>query len=196
MKNGLRLFLIIVLITVVGCSKNDDTEPMAECSSNIPFLQEGKYFTYDVVQFGSASGTLKMAIGGCNGSGFLVTRETRDMSGNIVSSSSGTDLWKQDGEFLLADSNNNGDYFSKLYKKNTVLGDTWQITRPTDGAVIKHEVIDIDSLITVPAGSFHCKVFKYTNSATINDSHIFWNDQVGQIKEDAGFFTISLKATN
>jgi hypothetical protein len=141
----------------VGCSGDGDEASGDNCISDIPFVQPGKSFTVNVTQFGMEAGTISFAIGECNGSGFMVSRKTYNPSGSLTNSA--TDLWKQKGEFLLTDSNNNGDYFSKIYKKGAVLGDTWQVARPTDGAVISHEVIDIDSLITVPAGTFHCKVF-------------------------------------
>lgn len=193
-------FLIAILASflAVGCSNDDDSNdnPADSCQSNIPFMQTGKSFTYKTTQFGFDAGTMKFSIGNCNGSGFLVSREVRDASNVLVASSSGTDLWKQEGDYILTDSNNNGDYFAKIYKKNATLNDTWQYNRPSDGAVINYTVVDLDSLITVPVGQFHCKVFKYTNSSTINDSYIFWDDQIGQIKEDAGFFQIELKAYN
>jgi hypothetical protein len=199
MKKYSKILLsILTTIFVLSCSKSDSpaTEnPTASCASTIPFLQTGKVFNYNIIQFGAAAGTIKFSIGACNGTGFLVNRETKDVSGNVVASGSATDLWKQDGDFILTDSNNNGDYFAKIYKKNAALNDTWQYTK-TDGAVVTHKVIDVDSLITVPAGQFHCKVFKYTNSGTINDSYIFWDDQVGQIQENAGFFKTVLKSLN
>jgi hypothetical protein len=194
MKKITKLIAALTLLIGVGCSGDGDEASGDNCISDIPFVQPGKSFTVNVTQFGMEAGTISFAIGECNGSGFLVSRKIYNPSGDLTNSA--TDLWKQKGEFLLTDSNNNGDYFSKIYKKGAVLGDTWQVTRPSDGAVITHEVIDMDSLITVPAGTFHCKVFKYTNSKTINDSHIFWHDEIGQIKEDAGFMTTELKTYN
>ena len=185
---------IIAILTMVSCN-NDDSSSNSSCNSTIPFLQEGKILEYNIYQFGIHTGTLKYEIGSCNGDGFIVNRNSYQTNGTIYSS--GTDLWKQDGDFLVTDSNNNGDYFSKIYKKGAQLGDSWTFTRPTDDAVITHEVVDMDSIITVPAGTFHCKVFKYTNTANINDSHIFWDDQIGNIMEDAdGFFKIELKSHN
>ena len=198
MKKIRPIYLAIIAVFLISCSKDDNDDDAvltASCVSNIPFLQPGKFFEYDTYQFGNATGTLKFTIGECNGSGFLVTRQAFNQGGSVYTS--GIDLWKQDGELLLTDSNNNGDYFAKIYKKNAVLGETWQFTRPTDNAIIKHEVVDMDSIITVPAGTFHCKVFKYTNSETINDSYIFWNDEVGNIMEDAdGFIRLELKSHN
>lgn len=188
------LVAFLYFFLIVSCSNDDDSNDIAagSCESNIPFIQTGKSFTYKMTQFGFDAGTLKFSIGSCNDKGFIVTREARDLSNGLVASLSGTDLWKQEGDFLLTDSNNNEDYFAKIYKKNATLNATWQYARPTDGAIINHTVIDLDSLITVPAGKFRCKVFKYTNTSTINDSYIFWDDQLGQIKEDAGFFQIEL----
>ncbi len=99
------------------------------------------------------------------------------------------------GIYFKIDSNNNNDYFAKIYKKNATLGESWNVTRP-DGSIVTHEVVDIDSLVTVPAGSFHCKVFKYTTTTAVNESFVFWNDEVGNIMEDAGFFKLELKTHN
>ncbi|MGX7667067.1 hypothetical protein [Flavobacterium pedocola] len=185
---------VLMAFVMASCSSDDSTSDASQsCTSTIPFLQTGKVLNYNMTQFGFPSGTMKLTFGDCNGSGFLVNRKILNTAGDQISAS--TDLMKQDGDFLLVDSSNNGDYFSKTYKKNATLGQTWQYTRP-DNSVVTHEVVDIDSLITVPAGTFHCKVFKYTTTSAINESHIFWHDEIGNIKEDGGFFTMELSSYN
>lgn len=198
MKSISKLFLLALLVVFSGCSNDDD--PVApiipaanNCTSSISFFQTGKTLTYKVSQFGTEAGTMKWTIGTCNGSGFLVTRETFNTGGTLTAS--GIDLWKQNGDFLLADSNNNGDYFSKIYKKNAVVGDSWQVTRP-DQTIVNHEVVATNVSVTVPAGTFNCTEYLYTTSSTINESHIFWNDEVGEIKEDAGFMVLELQSHN
>lgn len=189
--NSVVLFLSLIVLGT-SCSKSDTAAP-GSCDSSIPFLETGKTFTYKSTQFGFDAGTIKFTVGACNGTGFLVSRQQFSATG--VEQTSATDLWKQDGDFLLSDSSFNGDYFSKIYKKNAVLGETWEVTRP-DGSIVTHEVVDIDSLVTVPAGEFHCKVFKYSTTSAINESHIFWVDEIGQIKEDAGFIVNELQSYN
>lgn len=191
-KKIFALGLAMVAI-LSSCSSDDSSDSTQSCDSSIPFLQTGKEVNFDLTQFGFESGTMKLTFGNCNGSGFLVNRLVLDPSGAQVSSS--TDLMKQEGDFLLVDSSNNGDYFSKGYKKNMALGEIWQYTRP-DNSVVTHEVIDLDSLITVPAGEFHCKVVKYTTTSAINESFVFWHDEIGNIKEDAGFFSMELRSYN
>lgn len=197
-KISITLFLCALFSVSCSSDSSNDSNPAAgDCTSTIPFLATGKSFTYKTTQFGFETGTLKYTVGACNGNGFLASRQVYDTNGVLSAANSGTDLWKQDGDFLATDSNNNGDYFAKIYKRNATLGETWVYTRPTDGAIITHQLVDLDSLITVPLGSYHCKVIKYTNSATINESHIFWVDDLGQIKEDAdGFFVLELTALN
>jgi hypothetical protein len=183
-----------MMISLIGCSGDDDSSSASSsCDSTIPFFQTGKTFTYSVNQFGFDAGTLKLTYGTCNGSGYLVTRETFDTAGSLVLSA--TDLHKQEGDFLLSDSNNNNDYFAKIYKKNAALGDVWTVTRP-DNSVVTHEVIAVDELVTVPAGTFTCKVFRFTTTSTVNESLVYWNDEVGNIKEDAGFLTLELLSYN
>ena len=196
MIKNLGVFSFVMLLALTSCS-SDDATPTTEttsenCVSDIGFFQPAKTRLYNVKQFGFEAGTMRLTVGDCNGNGYTVARVTTDLAG---ASQTATDLWKQDGDFLLSDAGNDGDYFSKLYKKNAQLNETWSVTRP-NGSVVTHKVIDMDSLISVPAGSFHCKVYKYNTSTAINDSYIFWNDEVGQIKEDAGFLSIELKSYN
>jgi major membrane immunogen (membrane-anchored lipoprotein) len=193
MKLISKMLLAFVLVGLTACSSDDDSSS-SSCSSNIPFVQTGKSFTYSISQFGFNGGTLKFTYGDCNGNGFLVTRETFDISGGLVQTA--TDLHKQDGDFLVTDSNNNGDYFAKIYKKNAVVGDIWSVTRP-DGSIVTHEVVSVNEQVTVPAGTFTCKVFKYTTTTTVNESLVYWNDEVGNIKEDAdGFLLLELLSYN
>ncbi|WP_303315216.1 hypothetical protein Q4Q34_15980 [Flavivirga abyssicola] len=188
-KNITVIFLISFL--TFSCS-SDDNDPMdnQNCNTDFPFLKEGQVMVYDASGFFLDATKITFTTKSCNGSGFLVDRTVLTATTNeeIVS----TDLWKQDGDFLLTDSNNNQDYFSKIYKKGAVLGDKWTHTALA-GKVVTHEVIAVDSLITVPAGTFSCTVYKYSTSTTINESFVCWNDDIGNIKEDGdGFFTLEL----
>lgn len=193
MKTFSKLFFACMLTVLTACGGDDDSSATSSCVSTIPFFQTGKTFTYSATQFGFDAGTIRFTYGNCNGSGFLVTRETFDTSGNLTLTA--TDLHKQEGDFLLSDSNNNNDYFAKIYKKNAVLGETWSVTRP-DESIVTHEVIAVDEVVTVPAGTFTCKVFRYTTTTTVNESLVYWNDEIGNIKEDAGFLTLELLSNN
>ncbi|WP_163444761.1 hypothetical protein [Flavobacterium columnare] len=194
LKRKLSLFYICLFL--VSCSKENNIgvapdSSNGNCESSIPFLKTGKELVFDFFQFGINSGTMKMTFGNCNGEGFLVTRGFYDTFGKLHRSS--VDLMKQEGDFLLIDSNNDKDYFSKNYKKNAKLNEEWKYTR-SDKAVVTHKVIDLDSMITVPAGTFHCKVFKFSTTTAINDSYVFWNDDIGNVYEDTGFFKMELKS--
>lgn len=178
------LLSVFVLLIITSCSSNDDTSdspPQGFCDTTIPFLVEGRIMNYTFNTSSSAS----IAIGSCSGNGFQVTRTTP--LGN------GIDIWRQNGEFLEVDSNGDEDYYAKTYKLNASLGETWTHTQ-SDGDVVTHTVISVDSTITVPAGTFTCKVFSYQNSGTINTSYTFWDDEIGQIKEDAGFVVLELES--
>lgn len=194
MKKISTFLVVLSFATLISCGGDDDSTSSSNCSTSIPFVQTGKSFTYSFAQFGFNVGTIKFTYGNCNGDGFLVTRETFNPEGSLLQTA--TDLHKQEGDFLLSDSNNNDDYFAKIYKKNAQLGDTWSVTRP-DGSIVTHEVISVNEVVTVPAGTFTCKVFKYSTTTTINDSYVYWNDEVGNIKEDAdGFFLLELLSYN
>lgn len=192
MKKITKIVCAMAVVAMASCS-SDSSSSGDNCTSDIPFLQTGKTLNYKLSQFGYDAGTLRFTVGDCAGSGFLVSRQAYDVNGTAAAPV--TDLWKQEGDFLLTDSNNNGDYFAKVYKKNATLGQTWSVTRP-DGSIVTNEVVDIDSLVTVPAGSFHCIVYKYSTTSTINDSYVFWKDDVGNVMEDSGFFLLELMSYN
>ncbi len=174
------LFPLLALALIFSCSSEDDSNDSGNsCDSTIPFLQKGMTYNYAI----NGSNNSVIAIGDCSENGFEVTRTSP--IGN------GVDIWRQNGEFLEVDSNGNIDYWAKTYKLNASLGDSWTHTQP-DGDIVTHTVISVDSTITVPAGTFTCKVFSYENTGTINTSYTFWDDTIGQIKEDAGFFVIEL----
>ncbi len=182
------IILLSAIVLTVSCSSddssnnNDDIIPQNLCQPTIPFLMEGRTLNYVVA--GSSGSSL--TIGACDPEqGFLVSR--------IAPFGNGTDLWRQNGDFLEVDSNNNGDYFSKNFKLNATVGETWTYTQPS-GDVITREVISVDSTITVPAGTFTCTVISYQDSGTINTTYVFWDEQIGEIKEDAGFFTLELES--
>lgn len=181
MKN--LLLSVFALLLITSCSSDDDTTnpPQGFCDTTIPFLAESRVMNYT---FNMSSQAI-IAIGGCSDNGFQITRTTP--LGN------GTDIWRQNGEFLEVDSNGNEDYYAKIYKLNASLGESWTHTQ-SDGDIVTHTVISVDSTITVPAGTFTCKVFSYENSGTINTSYVFWDDEVGQIKEDAGFVVLELES--
>ncbi|OWP85161.1 MULTISPECIES: hypothetical protein [Flavobacterium] len=190
-----KLSFLCACLILVSCNKEDSKDVMSDtkgsCESSIPFLKTGKEVVFDLFTFGKKSGTMKMTFGSCNGEGFLVTRNFYNDLGELVRSS--VDLMKQEGDFLLVDSDNNKDYFAKSYKKNVQLNEEWKHVR-ADKAVVTHKVIDLDSVIKVPAGTFHCKVFKFSTTTAINDSYIFWNDDIGNVYEDTGFFKMELKS--
>ena len=176
------LFPLFALALLCSCSSDDDSSgSQSFCDTTIPFLQEGRIMNYSI----NGTNSSVISIGSCSGNGFQVSRTSP--IGN------GTDIWRQNGEFLEVDSNSNEDYYAKTYKLNASLGETWTHTQP-DGDIVTHTVISVDSTITVGAGTFTCKVFSYQNSGTINTTHVFWDDAIGQIKEDAGFFIVELES--
>jgi len=197
MKIPYKMAFAVLALAALGCSSSDDSpsnnNSQGSCDTDIPFFQTGKYEKYKVTQFGFDAGTMKLTFGECNGHGLISTMEFRDGSNNITQTITNR-MW-QDGQFLVTDPNNDGTPYFKLYKKNAALNDSWTET-DEDDAIITHTVVDMDSLITVPAGSFHCKVYHYTKSDIVNDSYIFWNDEHGQIMEDAGFFKMELMDQN
>jgi hypothetical protein len=194
MKNLYKFALATLAFGALSCSSDDGGgSQTGSCESDIPWFQTGKFEKFKMTQFGFDAGTMKLSFGECNGDGLESIMEFRDNAGTLTQTIPNT-FW-QDGQFVVGDANNDGIDFHKIYKKNAQLNDTWTET-DEDGAVIVHTVVDMDSLITVPAGSFHCKVYLRTKSDIINTSHIFWNDEEGQIMEDAEFFKIELMENN
>lgn len=181
----------MIAITIFNCSSDDSSnDDPKNCSSDISFLVEGRVMQYKITSLGFETGEATLTFTGCNSDGFLVERSILAYSTNETTTA--TDLWKEDGDFLVTDANYDNDYFAKIYKKNAQLGDIWTHAR-ADGSLVTHEVIAVDSSITVPAGTFNCKVFKYSTETTINETFVSWNEDVGNIKEDGGgFFNLEL----
>ncbi|WP_203257057.1 hypothetical protein [Hyunsoonleella ulvae] len=180
--------LVILLFFFVSCSTEEvDNNTLACNPGNIDFLQEGNSWSYQTFVFGFESATISLNVRGCNGNGFLVDRTISDPSTNENTTS--TDLWREGDDFLLVDANGNTN--AKIYKRNAQMGETWMHDQ-ADGGIATHEVVSLDSTITVPAGTFKCVVYKYTATDIVNDSYVFWNDEVGNVKEDAGFFVLEL----
>lgn len=190
MKNFYKASLVLLAFGAFSCSSDDgDGNNAGNCDSNIPFFQTGKYQKYNVTQFGMLAGTMKLTFGDCAGDGLSTVMEFRNTA-NVVTQTVPNKFW-QDGVFLTGDANNDGVDFHKIYKKDAQLNDTWTET-DDDGAIITHTVVDMDSVVTVPAGTFHCKVYKRVKSDIINTSHLFWHDEIGQIMEDAEFVKLEL----
>ncbi len=185
------LFLFSILLFVNCSSSDDDNDSQSgECNTDIIFLEEGNTWNYKMSSFGIEYASATLTVGQCNGEGFLIDRTISSIDG--TGSQTSLDLWKQEGDFIYADANNDNDYFAKTYKKNATLGETWTHTKP-DGTIVTHEVIAVDSTIVVPAGSFVCNVFKYSSDSAINETFVSWNEDIGNIKEDGdGWITIEL----
>mgnify|MGYP000314676212 CR=1 FL=1 len=183
------LILFAAFLVLFSCSTDDSDNSNAPqssfCDTTFPFIKEGRTLTYNFGTFGTqtAFGTIK--IGSCiNEEGFEVERD--------IPLGTGIDIWRQNGEFLEIDSNGDGDYWVKAYKKNPTLGETWEFPQP-DGDIVTYKVISVDSTITVPAGTYTCKVLSYTNTGIINTTYIFWDDEIGQVKA-TGFGAYELES--
>ena len=185
----LRIFAITILLLAFNCSSSDDNNenPNATCEFDIPFVVEGYLWTSNVTQFGFDGGQITNELIGCGDNGMQV--RLTSPTGNITSN------WKQEGGYLWTDANDAVDGFNRFYKIDAEVGDTFSYTR-NSGAVYTTEVIAIDSMITVPAGTFPCDVYKRTSTSIINEIFTFWNHDVGQIKSDSGLTVFELASYN
>lgn len=187
-----QTLLLVLTIVFFNCSTDNEDDNASNCNnSDIEFLKEGNNWSYNIKYFGFDNGEVTLTVTSCNGEDYTIDRITSNSS--LTDLLTGTDSWEETNDFILADAGGNED--AKIYKKNAQLGDIWMHTQ-ADGGVATHEVINTDSIITVPAGTFSCKVYKYTATDIVNESFVFWNDEIGQIKEDAGFFSLELSDYN
>ncbi|WP_396155419.1 hypothetical protein [Flavobacterium sp.] len=195
MKFFLKGVLLASAFLLFSCSSSDDGGSNGDCDSDITFLQTGKTLKYSISQFGFPAGGMKLEFGGCNGNGvFSVTRRFFDV--NNAQTSSQVDKIKINGAYMEIDVANTTEVFwERLFKKNAQLNDVWSDTR-ADGTVYTREIIDMDSIVTVPAGTFNCKVYKQTSSTAIGENYIFWNDEVGEIMEESLLLTLKLTEYN
>ncbi len=194
MKSIFKVLAVLPAFFLFSCSSDSDSSESATCESDIEFFQTGKTVTYALTQFGFNAGTMRLDFGACNGNGvYSMLRTFSDPSG--AETSSQTDKIRINGDFLEIDVANSEAFYERLYKKNAQLGDSWDDEK-ADGTIYHHEVYDMDSIVTVPAGTFHCIVYKGTTSTTINDRYLFWNDEFGQIMEDSGIWTMKMVSHN
>ncbi|GGC77307.1 hypothetical protein GCM10011508_00920 [Flavobacterium lutivivi] len=193
MKLFNKTLFIIPALFLFSCS-SDSSSSSGNCDSDINFMQTGKILNYSLEQFGFVAGAMKLEFGACDGTGvYSLSRKYFDTSG--AETGSQVDKIKIEGDYMKIDVSNSETFYERLYKKNAQLGDTWEDTK-ADGTIYTREVIDVDSLITVPAGSFHCKVYKQTSSNSIGENYIFWNDEYGEIMEESLFLTLKLSSHN
>lgn len=173
--------LLLLAMIAAGCGPESSGNDF--CNTDIPFLMEGKVWHYQTT--GSTNGSASLTVGACNGDGYVVT--------GTMNGTDYTDLYREKNGYLEVDSDYDSDYFSKNYKLNAQLGDSWTHVM-SDGTIVTHEVISVDSIITVPAGTFTTKVFKYYTTSALNSSYTFWDDEIGEIKENRGSLIIELES--
>jgi len=183
-----KILLLVLTMALFNCSKDENDDNSSICNdSEIAFLKEGNTWSYNIKSLGFDNGELTLTIKNCNGEDYSIDRIAKNSSFDELLT--GSDLWEETSDFIVA--NTVGNENAKIYKKNAKLGDTWMYTQK-DGGVVTYEVIKMDSIITVPAGTFSCKVYKYNATDIINELFVFWNDEIGQIKENAGFVSLEL----
>lgn len=193
MKKLKGLFLFGLATLSVACSNDNDSPANAfSCESDIPFVQTGRSFDLELFQLGTVTQRFNITVGQCDGNGFDVQRTTRNGAGAIINS--------QQSKIRL----NNGyvegvtpgtDVTQRIFKKNAAVGDVWEDIG-VSGGTIRQEVIDLDSIVTVPAGTFSCVVTKYDDESQFGTSYMFYNAQVGQVLQDAGFYELRLTDHN
>jgi len=190
----IKILIAFLSIFVINCSKpNSETDTPTPIKSSFPFLNINKYSNYKAIQLGSIVGSLKVTIGNYEENGFLITKTKYDPNGKEIST--GYDLWKEENGYIKSYNNKSSSDVSRIYKLNPILNESWQDIN-INGQIVTHRVVDIDSLILVPAGSFHCQVIKYELSSGVNESYSFWNDEFGKIQEDIDFIRIKLDSHN
>jgi len=190
----IKTLIACTSIFLINCSKpNPETDIQIPIKSSFPFLNINKYSKYKAIQLGSIVGSLKVTVGNYEENGFLITSTKYDPNGKTIATD--YDLWKEENGFIKLYNTKSSSDVSRIYKLNPILNESWQDINIT-GQIVTHRVVDIDSLIVVPAGSFHCKVIKYELSSGVNESYSFWNDEFGKIQEDLGFIRIKLDSHN
>jgi hypothetical protein len=190
----IKILIAFISIFFINCSKpSPETIAPTTINSSFPFLNINKYSNFKAIQLGSIVGSLKVTVGNYEENGFLVTETKYDPNG--VEISTDYDLWKEENGYIKLYNHKSTLDVSRIYKLNPILNESWQDIN-SNGETVTHRVVDIDSLITVPAGSFHCKVIKFELSSGVNESYTFWNDEYGKIQEDIGYIRIKLDSHN
>lgn len=165
------LWLLPVAVILFSCSNNDNvTAP--------DWLKTGNRWEYAMSGL-VGQDTMVQEITGQNGNEY-------DVTFTFASGNSYNGIFKLVPDFVeqknLTQNATTLDFF-KRYKLNPQLGDTWSFTAK-DGGTVTYKITDLDSTITVPAGTFSCVVYAYQKNGSF-PSFIFWNADYGQIKESS-----------
>ncbi|AWA28851.1 hypothetical protein HYN48_01395 [Flavobacterium magnum] len=188
-----RIYMLVVFgltALAMGCSSDADHGGVS-CNSDIPFLQAGNVALYKYIFQGRQRGDVRITYGPCDGQGFLVKTEEyfEDLGGFMESTGY---YFHQEGDFLLSDANDGlAGTFWREYKKNAVAGDHWE--EDLGGVSKIYEVLDVNSSLTVPAGTFLCTVIKsYNGNSPENYAIIHWNDEVGIVRSYTNYIDLNL----
>lgn len=190
----IKIVVIFVSIFIISCSNPEsEANDSTTTKSSFLFLKNNKFSNYKAIQLNNFVGSLEVNISNYDQNSFLITKTKYDQNSKEISTT--YDLWKEENGYIKLFNNKSSLDVTRIYKLNSKLNESWQDVN-LSGQIVTHRIVDIDSLIVVPAGSFHCKVIKYELSSGVNESYAFWNDNYGLIQEDIDFIRIKLESHN
>ena len=181
-----KLFAFFALAMIIGCTDNDNSNEEIDCpTTDFPFVKDGNYWEYDMTIFGTKT-DLSMSLNGCSSRGFNLEMYSYDISSGKYKTRNG--YWWQDGDQLKTDPSGNSDV-AIIYEKDLKVGDFWTYIK-NDGREISYEVIALNQVVTVPAGTFICTEIEYNGGQSL----IYMNDDIGVVKEDAFITLMELRS--
>lgn len=159
----------------------------APCTTSIPYMKEGF-----VAEYGIYSGANEVGSQVFENNCFdntLVRTKTFEFKG---AKSTSFEMTKIENNFIHIKENND-NFYSKIYQQNCVKGSKWQVEKPR-GATSYYEVMEVDSTVTVPAGTYSCKLIRRTDTDSSLPEFYLFNEEVGLVSQKLLFYgTLKLK---
>jgi hypothetical protein len=185
-KITLLLLGIIILGTFNSCKKDS---PAAALTNPIPYVKVGHKWVYNVTGGFTGFSTITYEYTANNGEIYKME--------SMFDDTKGTDAFfyyvgGYINEYEAGSSRGANQQWLKW--DNVKVGDKW--TRVTADETYYHEVMSLDEVVTVPAGTFTCKKIKVTFKNAFNEQEEYYNDTYGLIKEDDLMMSTELASKN
>ncbi len=183
-------FAIIACLIATSCNKNDsDNEFVPVQTADYMQLKIGNYWVYEQyrldtsgneIVFGEPDSSLITGDTLIRGMKYFVLRDINQAHSSYLRDSSGY-LVNVDGDIIFSD-----DDFSNVLRLDTI---------GPGLATVQYRMIDGDTNISTPLGSFICMYFKGTVESLdpgyphgTQYTYYFWADGYGMIKSNAYFY--------
>lgn len=202
MKNILRISVLALTVSLTSCSKDDEaiaapinnntttnTISSVGCDAKVPYMQNGFKANYAYYSDNEDLGDSQSFEYSCVGNQ-LVRKTLFSVWGQNSESSN---IVMVQNNYISVKSSTTSN-LRKPYKHDAKLGETWSNLKD-NGATETYLVMAVDSMVTVPAGTYSCKLIKRTATDSAIPDMALYSDEVGLVYQEVPFLgTLKLKS--